>query len=217
MLTIELNNLLKEQALQRQDSEERYTTDSVNWEQYETLLEQIGDAAGYRVTFLDGVLEIMSPSRRHESRKTCIGDLLLIYFVEADIEYFPFGSTTLRQEEKRGGTEPDEAYCIGTDKEFPDLVIEVIVTSGSINKLELYRRLNVEEVWFWRNDRFSLYHLREKTPVEFGSNCGYELIQNSELLPELDIDMLAECLKNPQPLAAVKEWRQHLRSNSTAN
>ncbi|PSB39643.1 hypothetical protein C7B69_02065 [filamentous cyanobacterium Phorm 46] len=209
MLTIELDTLLKEQALQRQDPEDRYITDRANWEQYETLLNTIGDAAGYRVTYLDGVLEIMSPSRRHESRKTLIGNLLLIYFVEADIEYFPFGSTTLRQQEKSGGTEPDEAYCIGTDKDFPDLVIEVIVTSGSINKLELYRRLNVREVWFWRNDRFSIYHLREKIPVEFVSNCGYELITKSELLPELDIELLTECVKNPQPLAAAKEWRRN--------
>ncbi|WP_293331739.1 Uma2 family endonuclease [Microcoleus sp. CAWBG58] len=211
MLTIELDTLLKEQALQRQDSEERYITDTVNWEQYQTLLNRIGDTAGYRVTYLDGVLEIMSPSRRHENGKTRIGNLLEIYFVEADIEYFPFGSTTLRKEEKSSGTEPDEAYCIGTDKEFPDLVIEVIVTSGSIDKLELYRRLNVQEVWFWRNERFSIYHLREEIPVEFVSNCGYELITQSELLPELDIEMLAECVKNPHPLAAAKAWRQTLR------
>ncbi|MEG4006619.1 Uma2 family endonuclease [Microcoleus sp. Pol1B3] len=163
------------------------------------------------MTYLDGVLEIMSASRRHESRKTRIGDLLLIYFVEADIEYFPFGSTTLRQEEKSGGTEPGEAYCIGRDKEFPDLVIEVIVTSGSINKLELYRRLNVREVWFWRNDRFSIYHLQEEIPVEFVSNCGYELITQSELLPGIDIDVLTECVKNPHPLAAAKDSRQNCR------
>ncbi|NJK67457.1 MAG: Uma2 family endonuclease [Microcoleus sp. CSU_2_2] len=213
MLTIELDTLLREQALQHQDPEERYITDRVNWEQYEKLLNRIGDTAGYRVTYLDGVLEIMSPSRGHESRKKGIGNMLEIYFVEADIEYFPFGSTTLRQEEKSGGTEPDEAYCIGTDKDFPDLVIEVIVTSGSINKLELYRRLKVREVWFWKNDRFSIYCLREEVPVEFVSNCGYELIQNSELLPELDIDMLTECVKNSHPLAAAKEWRQNLRSN----
>jgi hypothetical protein len=46
MLTIELNTLLQEQALQRQDPEDRYITDHANWEQYETLLTRIGDAAG---------------------------------------------------------------------------------------------------------------------------------------------------------------------------
>jgi Uma2 family endonuclease len=208
MLTIELNARLEAQPLQRQDSEDIYITDGANWEQYEELLARIGDSAGYRVTYLDGVLEIMSPSRRHEIGKSRIGNLLEIYFLEAEINYFPFGSTTLRQEEKSGGTEPDEAYCIGTDKEFPDLAIEVIITSGGIKKLDVYRRLKVREVWFWQNDGFSLYHLREEIPVKFWETCGYELIKKSELLPELDVEMLAECVKNPNPLAAAKEWRK---------
>ena len=155
MLTSDLNALLDQQALQRQDSECRYITDRVNWEQYETLLARNGDTSAYRVTYLDGVLEIMSPSRRHEKRKTRIGNLLEIYFLEADIDYFPFGSTTLRQEEKRGGTEPDEAYCIGTDKEFPDLAIEVVVTSGGLNKLEVYRRLNVKSIMLYRDEYYN--------------------------------------------------------------
>jgi Uma2 family endonuclease len=156
----------------------------------------------------------MSPSRRHESRKTRIGDLLFIYFLEADINYFPFGSTTLRPEEKSGGTEPDEAYCIDTDKEFPDLAIEVIVTSGGINKLEVYRRLNVKEVWFWQNDRFSLYYLREETPVQFVPNCGYEPIARSAILPNLDIELLAEYIQYSNSLTATKEFRQRLRSGA---
>ena len=214
MLTSDLNALLDQQALQRQDPECRYITDRVNWEQYEALLARNGDTSAYRVTYLDGALEIMSPSRRHENRKTRIGNLLEIYFLEADINYFPFGSTTLRLEEKSGGTEPDEAYCIGTDKEFPDLAIEVIVTSGGINKLEIYRRLNVKEVWFWQNDRFSLYYLRSEIPVQFVQTCGYEPITRSEILPNLDIELLAEYIRYPNSLIAAKEFRQRLRSGT---
>jgi len=214
MLTSDLNALLDQQALQRQDPECRYITDRVNWEQYEALLARNGDTSAYRVTYLDGALEIMSPSRRHESRKTRIGNVLEIYFLEADINYFPFGSTTLRLEEKSGGTEPDEAYCIGTDKEFPDLAIEVIVTSGGINKLEIYRRLNVKEVWFWQNDRFSLYYLRSEIPVQFVQTCGYEPITRSEILPNLDIELLAEYIRYPNSLIAAKEFRQRLRSGA---
>ncbi len=210
MLESKLNTLIDFQALQDQDPEDRYITDGANWEQYEALLTRIGDTPGYRVTYLDGVLEIVSPSRRHESGKTRIGNLLEIYFLEADIDYFPFGSTTLRREEKKGGTEPDEAYCIGTDKEFPDLAIEVVITSGGINKLEVYRRLNVQEVWFWQRDRFFLYHLREEIPAQFVQSCGYEPIKSSELLPNLDIELLAECVQHPNSLTAAKEFRQRL-------
>ena len=214
MFTSDLNALLDQQALQGQDPECRYITDRVNWEQYEALLARNGDTSAYRVTYLDGALEIMSPSRRHESSKTRIGDLLVIYFLEADINYFPFGSTTLRREKKRGGTEPDEAYCIGTDKEFPDLAIEVIITSGGIHKLEVYRRLNVKEAWFWQNDRFSLYYLREEIPVQFVQTCGYEPIARSEILPNLNIQLLAEYIRYPNSLIAAKEFRQRLRSGA---
>jgi Uma2 family endonuclease len=183
MFSSDLNALLGQQALQGQDPECRYIIDRVNWEQYEALLARNGDTSAYRVTYLDGALEIMSPSRRHENRKSRIGNLLEIYFLEADINYFPFGSTTLRREEKSGGTEPDEAYCIGTDKEFPDLAIEAIVTSGGVNKLEVYTRLNVKEVWFWQNDRFSLYYLREETPDQFIPTAVMNQLLAAQLSP----------------------------------
>ncbi|MEA5560448.1 Uma2 family endonuclease, partial [Planktothrix agardhii] len=93
-------------------SEVRYITDKVSWEYYETLLTQLGDSLEFRLTYLDGILEIMSPSRNHERIKTQIGTLLEIYFLETDTEYYPTGSMTLRNPEQRGGTEPDESYCI---------------------------------------------------------------------------------------------------------
>lgn len=212
MLTADLQVLIDQQI--HQDPEGRYLTDRVSWEQYAALLARNGDSSAYRVTYLDGVLEIMSPSRRHESPKKRISNLLETYFLEADIDYFPFGSTTLRKEENRGGTEPDEAYCFGIDKEFPDLAIEVIITSGGINKLEVYRRLNIKEVWFWQNNRFSLYYLREENPREFIETCGYESLDRSVFLPNLDIEMLAEYVQYPSSLSAVKEFRQRLISGS---
>ena len=204
-----LNDLT--QRLQIDDPEERRSISNVSWAQYEALLADLEDTSHYRVSYLEGVLEIVSPSRRHESGKTRIGDLLLIYFVETDTEYFPTGSTTFRKQERQAGTEPDESYCIGSDKEFPDLAIEVIVTSGGINRLELYRRLGVREVWFWQNNQFSMYHLREEVPVQFAQSFGYEAISHSEILPDLDMNLLAACVRNPNPLAAAKEFRQGVR------
>lgn len=199
------------QRLQIDDPEERRTISNVSWTQYEALLADLEDISHYRVSYLAGVLEILSPSRRHEVGKTQIGTFLEIYFLETDTEYFPVGSTTLRKKEQQAGTEPDESYCIGTDKEFPDLAIEVIITSGGINRLELYRRLGVREVWFWQNNQFSMYYLREEEPVQFAQTFGYEAINHSEVLPDLDMNLLAACLRNPNPLAAAKEFRQGVR------
>ena len=46
----------------------------------------------------------------------------------------------------RRGVEPDECYCLGTLAEIPDIAIEIALTSGGIDKLEVYRGLQVPEV-----------------------------------------------------------------------
>ncbi|OBQ32346.1 MAG: hypothetical protein AN487_22535, partial [Anabaena sp. CRKS33] len=84
--------------------------------------------------------------------------------------------------------EPDESYYIGEKKANPDLAIEINITSGSIDKLEKYKRFNITEVWFWENNQLSLYYLK---------NDNYEQINQSELLPDVDIDLLASCVLMP--------------------
>ncbi|MGD1806858.1 Uma2 family endonuclease [Dapis sp. BLCC M126] len=147
----------------------------VSWSQYETLLLTLGERSSYHINYLDGVLEIVAPSRRHEGRKTRIGTLLEIYFLETNTEYFPTGSTTFLLSEQSVGGEPDESYCVGTDKEFPDLAIEVVVTSGGINRLAIYQQLGIQEVWFWVKDRLAIYYLREDSE-QLGATFGYEAI-----------------------------------------
>lgn len=195
--------------LKLDDPEERRIIANVTWAQYEALLAELGDSLAYRVNYLDAVLEIVALSRRHETGKSRIGNLLLIYFIETDTEYFPTGSTTFCNREQQVGAEPDESYCIGTDKDFPDLVIEVVVTSGEINRLERFRRLGVREVWFWQNNQFSIYHRREDST--YVDNFGYEAIAHSELLPDLDMNLLSQCVLNPNPLAAAKAFCQEIK------
>lgn len=196
--------------LKLDDPEERRIIANVTWSQYEALLVELGDSLAYRVNYLDGVLEIVAPSRRHETGKSRIGTLLEMYFLETDTEYFPTGSTTFRKAERQVGAEPDESYCIGTDKDFPDLVIEVVVTSGGTSRLERFRRLGVREVWFWQNNQFSIYYWREDT-TQFANSFGYEAIDHSELLPDLDINLLTQCVLNSNPLAAAKAFRQGIK------
>jgi Uma2 family endonuclease len=105
------------------------------------------------------------------------------YLEEMRIRFWGLGSTTFRSAEKTGGAEADKSYNLGTEKEFPDLAIEVIVTSGGVDKLEVYRRLGVTEVWFFRDDAFVVYCLRGE---------AYEQVSASELLPDLELGILAE-------------------------
>lgn len=188
--------------LQAEDPEERQIISGVSWKGYEALLNEFGDSLRYRVTYLDGVLELVSPSRRHERNKTIIGSLLEDYLKEKRISFFPLGSTTFRKEEKRGGTEPDESYCIGTEKDFPDIAIEVVVTSGGLDKLEVYKRLEVREVWFFKKNQIEVHHFRGES---------YQQIAHSEVLPNLDLAMLAQYAVTTDPLEAALEFREKVR------
>lgn len=200
------------EAISLESTEERRVWAQVSWGQYEQLLRHLGESSAYQVQYLAGILEIVAPSRRHESRETRLGTLLEIYFLESEIAYFPMGSTTLRNPAQQTGAEPDESYCLNADKAIPDLVIEVIVTSGSINRLDLYRRLGVQEVWFWQGEQLTLYVLKEDHPQQFVATAGYEPVSQSALLPKLHLDLLARCVQNPDPLAAAKAFRQGVQA-----
>ncbi|AFZ37857.1 protein of unknown function DUF820 [Stanieria cyanosphaera PCC 7437] len=190
--------------LQAKDPEEKFITSGVSWEAYETLLNALGDSSGYRLAFLEGILEIMSPSRRHELDKKNIGRLLEAYLEENRIRFWGLGSTTLRKVDKQAGKEPDECYCFDIDKNIPDLAIEVIYTSGSANILEIYQRLSVTEVWLWQNNQFEIYYLQ---------NNSYEQRQQSQLLPNLDLSLMAQYVTISDPLEAIVEWRKQIRVN----
>ncbi|RAM48619.1 MAG: hypothetical protein C6Y22_26915 [Hapalosiphonaceae cyanobacterium JJU2] len=122
------------------------------------------------------------------------------------------GSSTIKKQFKQAGVEPDECYSIGEKKNIPDLAVEVIVTSGSIDKLKIYQRLGVTEVWFWESNRLKLYDLREETASEFMETYGYEKIKRSELLPELNIDLLEECNLISDEIQAIDEFELGIRS-----
>ncbi|BAY20986.1 hypothetical protein NIES2100_07300 [Calothrix sp. NIES-2100] len=206
-----LKELLDESELaQIDDPEEKFVTSGVSWQMYEALLTKLEDNSHYRVTYLDGILEIVSPSIRHENLKKRLAILIERYLYSKRIRFSPMGSSTIKKQLKQAGVEPDECYCIGEKKNIPDLAIEVIITSGSLEKLEIYRRLGVTEVWVWHINRLRLYYLREETPSMFLDTHGYEQITSSELLPELNIALLEQCVQISDDIQAIDEFEQGL-------
>lgn len=178
--------------------------EGVGWADYQRLLEIRGERAVPRMTYLEGRLELMNPSRSHESIKSMIGCLVEAWCLEKGIDISPYGSWTLENKEARRGAEPDECYVIGDnpDADRPDLAIEVIWTSGGIGKLEVYRKLGVREVWIWQNGKITSYVLRRDQ---------YEATSRSELLPDLDFDQLIEFVGVYPMTKAVRAYRAALR------
>ena len=138
-------------------ADQRLVTYGVPWSHYETQLALRGDHPVPRIAFLEGALELMSPSKDRERIKSYIGRLVEAYALEREIDLSPYGSWTLKQAPQQAGLEPDECYLVGDQqRDTPDLAIEVVWTSGGIEKLEIYRRLGVGEVWI-RGSRFMSY------------------------------------------------------------
>ena len=177
--------------------------EGVQWQQYESLVSVLGDGfPTLRLSYLEGTLEIMTNSPEHENLKKMIAMLMEAYLQETRTRFHAGGSATFRKAAKQRGLEPDECYCLGEKKDIPDVAIEVVVTSGIIDKLDIYQGLGVIEVWQWQNGQFLIHCLR---------SSGYELMQKSELLPNLDISFLTQYVKPEEQFDAVLEFRNAIR------
>ena len=186
--------------------DQRVTLYDVSWSDFELILQIRGARGGVRVTYLDGVLELLSPSVDHEGIKTTIGRLLEAYAEEMGLSFNGFGSWTLKNAARARALEPDECYALSVGRPTrSDLAIEVIWTSGGLDKLEVYRGLGVGEVWFWREGVIDVWGLVGER---------YERREHSALLPDLDLDELTRHIDAENQTESVRRYRQTLRRAS---
>jgi Uma2 family endonuclease len=178
----------------------------ITWEQYEELSRARGEYPRPLMAYLDGELELVTTSTRHEFVKKMVARLLEAYAEERGVPLNGFGMATRRRKAKQAGAEPDEQYSIGrSGRGSPDLAVEIVFTSGGIDKLEIYRRLKVAEVWFWIDDRFWIYRL-------FGSH--FEPVDASVAVPDIDLGAIAKIIATTdetRQTEAVRAYRRSLR------
>ena len=178
------------------------TFKNVSWASFERRMARKGESVVPRFTYLDRVLELVTPSRGHEKHKSWIGKLVAIWALETGVQLSSFGSWTLTNKLKLAGAEPDDCYILGDDSEEkltrPHFVVEVQWSRGGINKLEVYRRLGVREVWFWEKQKLAVYVLRGET---------WQRWKRSACLPDLDLDQLLTFLDRPAMTDAMRDYR----------
>ncbi|MDF5735438.1 MULTISPECIES: Uma2 family endonuclease [unclassified Nostoc] len=180
--------------------EKLVTVADVSWEEFKGIQAQLKENRNVRLSYLSGILEIMSPiGDKHEYVKTTLGYLLEAYMRELGIRFYGRGGFTLEEPGYASGT-PDESYCIGSNKETPDIVIEVIVTSGTINRKELYKPKKVPEVWFWKSNQIKIFRLN--------AAGEYEEVNRSSFFPNLDTALLLQYIGHPDQYDAVAEFVQ---------
>jgi Uma2 family endonuclease len=144
---------------------------NLDWQQFERILEELGESRSARIAYSHGTLEIRMPSPEHEVDKELIGDIVKALLDELEIDCECFGSTTFKQETMASGIEPDQCFYIQHQAQMrgkrrvdlaidppPDLAIEVDVTSKT--QLDAYAALRVPELWLYGKSRLTIYTLQ---------------------------------------------------------
>lgn len=177
-----------------------------SWQDYQRIIEIRGEKSVPRVCFSEGALQLMSPSRSHEAIKSAVGRLFEEWCMTQGIDITPYGSWTLENQAADQGVEPDECYVIGDHSEptRPDLAIEVVWSSGGIGKLDIYRKLEVREVWFWKKGQISVYALEGE---------GYRACDRSPQFPGLDLATLQRYVEIRPMTQAVRAYREALQTS----
>ncbi len=192
----------------------------VTWEEYEELLDQVGEASGLRVSYNDGTLKVMSLSPGHEKYVRFIEGLIGAIRLRLRINIISFGSATMRKRRDSKGNEPDACFYVQTaaaignriELDFtvdppPDVVVEVDIRHDSTDNDVIYAALGVPEIW--RYDGWAVVILRLRQD-------SYEVVETSQALPILTGQILTECLTRLrqdgelEALIAFDEWLQSL-------
>jgi Uma2 family endonuclease len=199
---------------------ERLTLYDMSWDGYETLLHVLGDRP-VRVTYNQGVLELIILSYQHERYKKLLGRLLETLTEELNIPIVGGGSTTFKRQNLERGLEPDECFYIQNEAAVrgklaidlaqdppPDLAIEIDITSSSINRMAIYAALGVPEVWRFDGEVLQFYQRSQSKYQPVTASPTLPQVCAADLLPFIK---LAETTDDTTVFRQFRAWvRNHL-------
>ncbi len=213
METVALNPSLKEIASSAIN--QKLILQGVGWDFYERALKEFENSNALHFAYDDGFLEVEVPTLKHEKPKGLLADLVKFICLELEIDFVDAGQTTFRKKSKAKGVEPDTGFYIQKESQIrgkmeinlqkdppPDLVIEVDVTSPSLDKMPIYAALGVPEVWLYKGEKVEFYKL-------IGEK--YQQIENSIALPILSSEKATDFLNKGLKESSSK-WFQEVRN-----
>lgn len=168
------------------------TIPNVSWEEFESILQELGEKRSARVAYSKGLLEIMVPLPEHEKPKDLISDIVKTLLKMTGRRYEPFGSTTFKRE-NTAGVEPDACFYIQNYQRMisrrrlepgdppPDLAIETDVTSKTT--LDAYEAIAVPELWIYDSGKLTIYLLQEGKYVNSHTSPTFPNIPLTQLIP----------------------------------
>jgi Uma2 family endonuclease len=203
-------------------TEQRVIVRFVSGTTYEHLFADLSNQSSTRLTYDRGMLEIMYPLPEHEEWNRTIALLVEVLAEAVRIDVRNFGSTTFRRADLARGFEPDSCFYIQHEADIsgkstidltvdppPDLVIEVEVTSGSLDKFPIYAQVGVPEVWRYDGQRLRISILTAERYVESETSLALPLLTGPRLSETL---AQSKILKRTALLRSFRTWvRQERR------
>ena len=204
------------EMIDRMPDDSIFIEHGVSWDDYEELLEAVGEARGLRISYDEGTLQVMTLSSRHERYTWLIGQLVGVLSMRRRIRVLYYGSSTMKKQRKQKGVEPDacfyvqNAQLVGTKDEIdfstdppPDIAVEIDLHRDSISKFSIYAGLGVPEIWRYDGDSLTIYHLQKGQ---------YQPSEASQALPLITGTVLTEFLARTSNedqydiLIAFEDW-----------
>lgn len=191
---------------------------SVSWQTYQSLVTDMGEHRAARLSYYQGILEIKMPSKLHELINRLLERIVTTLTEELGLSILSLGSTTLDRAEVEQGVEPDSCFYIQNAERIdpedelpinlpPDLVVEVDITSSSRSRLQIYKLMQVPEIWRYNRQGFSILQLHEGEYVESENSLAFSTI-SVELLTEA----IQKGKKTRNQNAIVSQLRNKLRN-----
>ncbi len=194
------------------------TLRSITWQTYENLLADLDEQSGVHLTYDQGVLEIMTLTPEHESINRYLSSLIDLLVDESGKDVHPVGSATFKRADIERGFEPDSSFYFAQATQMrgkkridlridpaPELVIEIDISHGSLNKLSIFAQFGISEIWRYDGASIYIYHLVEG---------AYDEQKFSRIFPTLTAEKIENFLANSQTMTR-QELKQWLRQNLT--
>jgi Uma2 family endonuclease len=209
-----LNPSLKEMA--QAAINQKLILQGVGWDFYERVLEEFVGSNGIHFAYDDGFLEVEVPLLKHEVPIRLLSDLVSTICVELRISVRNVGSTTFRKRAKSKGCEPDTAFYIQNVNKIrgleeidlsknppPDLVIDVDVTSPSLNKFPIYAALGVPEIWIYKGEKVEFYKLYGEFYQEIDTSAAFSILSSSKATDFLQSGLTQDYT---EWVYSIREW-----------
>ena len=169
--------------------------EKITWQKFEDILDELGEHRSARIAYENGLLEIMTPLPEHELNKVVIGDFIKAILEELDLEFYPLGSTTFKNQIMQQGIEPDDCFYIQNEAKVrgkkrldltidppPDLALEIDITSRT--HPHIYATLGVPELWRFEKEKLQINILQGKTYIEVEFSPTFPDLPLKDVIPQ---------------------------------